>query len=113
LDLALEKRLQATLRALIQDDRVTSAHDVSEGGLAVALVECCDVGATIALPESGDDLALALFGEGPSRVIVTARPGAEIRAHAGDLPCTKLGTTGGDRLVISRAGTAVVDLSIA
>ena len=115
IDLALEKELQALVRALIADDVVTSAHDLSEGGLAVALVECCvidgPVGARVALPRSSDDLAVALFGEAPSRIIVTTRPGgaASIAQRAGNVPVATLGTTGGDRLIIGDAVDVAVE----
>jgi phosphoribosylformylglycinamidine synthase subunit PurL len=114
IDLLLEKELQALLRALIVDDVVMSAHDLSEGGLAVALVECCvldgPVGARIALPPTSDALAVALFGEAPSRVIVSTRPGgaAIVAQRAGRVPTTLLGTTGSDRLIIAD----VLDVSV-
>jgi phosphoribosylformylglycinamidine synthase len=113
-DLSLEQRLHAFLRDAIRGGLVRSAHDLSEGGLAVALAECCfdaGVGARVSLPGPTD--AEALFGEAPSRVIVSVSPNRlpelKARAEAARLPITELGETGGDRLVIAPA----VDLRVA
>ncbi len=81
----LEKRVQAAVLGLIRDGLVKSAHDCSEGGLAVALAESCiggKLGATVELP-SGPALdkypahaarAALLFGESQSRIILGSRP---------------------------------------
>jgi phosphoribosylformylglycinamidine synthase len=121
IDLALEASLQALLLDLLRarpGRLVESAHDVSDGGLAIALAECCTatddagamVGAEITIPEA-EPLAAALFGEAPSRVVIAARTevAAEIerRARERGVPATRLGTTGGDRLSI-RSGEAIV-----
>ncbi|MSP24752.1 MAG: phosphoribosylformylglycinamidine synthase subunit PurL [Myxococcales bacterium] len=124
IDLALEARLQRLMLELAQSEPrlVTSAHDVSDGGLAIALAECCvgdgpadpEVGATLRLV--GDEpLAAALFGEAPSRIIVSVAPAdfaaVRARAAAANVAITELGTTGGDRLVIAR-GEIVIDLGL-
>jgi phosphoribosylformylglycinamidine synthase len=73
-----EVRLQTLMLRAIRGALIESAHDVSDGGVAVAISECCllspeDLGAEIdALP--GEDLATSLFGELPPRVVVTVRP---------------------------------------
>jgi phosphoribosylformylglycinamidine (FGAM) synthase-like enzyme len=96
---------------------------VSEGGLAVAIVECCVavddprrmIGAQVGLPAGPDDVATTLFGEAPSRVVVSvpASALADVKrlAHDHGVPCFELGTTGGDRIVIGRAGDKIVDVS--
>jgi phosphoribosylformylglycinamidine synthase subunit PurL len=74
LDMQYEKRVQETIRELVRDHAVESAHDVGEGGLAVALAECCfgdgalgiDVNLESSLPPE-----LLLFHEAPSRVLVS------------------------------------------
>jgi phosphoribosylformylglycinamidine synthase len=76
LDLDLERRLQGVVLALIREGLVRSAHDCSEGGLAVTLAECCFAedgafGVSVA-GVSGD--AAALFGEAASRVVVSCAP---------------------------------------
>jgi len=77
--LEVEVRMQELVLKGIRGGLIESAHDTAEGGLAVALAECClasptGLGAEIdAVP--GQDLAYALFGELPPRVIVTVNPG--------------------------------------
>jgi phosphoribosylformylglycinamidine synthase len=126
IDLALEASLQALVLELCRarPRLVRSAHDVSDGGLAVALAECCAatddpermVGAEVTLA-GAEPLAAALFGEAPSRVIVSAAPGdaAEIerRAAARGVPARVLGSTGGRRLTIARGGDVPVSIELA
>jgi phosphoribosylformylglycinamidine synthase len=78
LDMNYEKRVQSTIRELVRAGAVESAHDLSDGGLAVALAECsfgsANVGADVTLA-SDIPAALLLFHEGPSRILVsTATP---------------------------------------
>jgi phosphoribosylformylglycinamidine synthase len=82
LDMDREKRVQNAIREIVNEGLVESAHDLSDGGLAVALAECAfgGVGALIILdadPRHSDGRPdLLLFHEGPSRVLVsTAQPG--------------------------------------
>ena len=84
-------------------------HDVSDGGLAVALAEMAvagECGFTVAL---GSELvpSLAWFSESTSRVVVTLDPaGADDvveRARAANVPAQRLGVAGGDRLVADGA----------
>lgn len=109
LDLESEKRMQEALLIAIQGGRVKSAHDCSDGGLAVALTECCIsqrgrfIGATIRTKSNLRPDCL-LFGETQSRVIITCDPAdAETLTkhfNVREVPVTMLGTVGGDRLVI-------------
>jgi phosphoribosylformylglycinamidine synthase II len=75
-DLAYEIKIQNAVRDLIREDLVKSAHDCSEGGLAVALAECCFhpeklFGADIDL-KAGDTPATAvLFNESQSRIVIS------------------------------------------
>ena len=103
IDLALERRVQELCRGAIQEGVISSAHDCSEGGLAVALAECCipwGVGFTgqAQLPRRWDT---AMFGEGQSRIVVTLPPERwprlEAMAAVSNVPLLRLGTTGGDR----------------
>jgi phosphoribosylformylglycinamidine synthase len=109
IDLGFEVRLQQFVRDAIADGKLRSAHDLSEGGLAVAVAESAfrgGIGATV----EGGWLAAAvradavLFGEAQSRIIVSvAKEDArafEKRAAGADVPCVHLGTVGGERLVI-------------
>jgi phosphoribosylformylglycinamidine synthase len=109
-DLAHEARLIDLLVSTVADGRVKSAHDASDGGLAVALAEACfgpgaGVGAEVELPESMRPDAL-LFGESTGRVLATtADPeGLLEAARAQGVPARRIGSTGGDRLRIAPAG---------
>jgi phosphoribosylformylglycinamidine synthase len=106
MDLAFAKRLSDFTLEIIRQGWVKSAHDCSEGGLAVALSECCMtngdamVGATIDLGTIGTRLDTALFGETQSRVIVSCAPENVERIAQAALPVTVLGATGGSGLTI-------------
>ena len=117
IDLEAEARLQKLVLALAQTKMLQSAHDISEGGLGVALAECCttaptpagDVGARIDLdlPPSGLERAAVLFGENPTRILVSVAPERlkEVldRARAEGVPASELGMTGGKSLSIAFA----------
>ena len=106
LDLAAEASLHRLLAELAGRRLLAAAHDLSDGGLAVALVEAtlaAGVGATVALPPGLPPLA-ALVSESASRALLAVPPEsagelATLADEAG-VPATRLGTTGGDRLVI-------------
>jgi phosphoribosylformylglycinamidine synthase len=96
------------------------AHDVSDGGLAVALAECCfageepGLGGRFDLP-SGLRIDLLFFSETPSRMLVTVRDEArfrELASHHG-VRWTRLGTVGGDRLTLVRDDHVQLDLPLA
>ncbi len=106
IDLAAEARLQKLLVSLCRRGLLTSAHDCSEGGIAVALAECAiagNTGATVSIP-NGADKPSSLFGEDPTRVIVSYLPAQEelVRRAATEagVSLIALGRTGGDSLVI-------------
>jgi len=110
LNLEFEKRLQDTLLGAIKLGLVQSAHDTSEGGMAVGLAECAIsnrenmIGAKINLSDSIRPDAL-LFGESQSRVILTCF-GDDAHALLGhfkkhNVPVAEIGITGGNRLVIN------------
>ncbi len=102
-DLAREKALGELLRQAYQDGTLKSAHDVSEGGLAIAIAECCllgsGVGAQIKL-DPIDRVDSLLFGEAPGRVVVTATAAnarkLEKAATKVGVPTRKLGKVTGD-----------------
>ncbi len=78
-DLALERGVQRTCRSAVEQGLLSSAHDVSEGGLAVALADCCishpdpeGIGAVIEIEQRGRADAL-LFGESHSRIVVSLK----------------------------------------
>src|SRR5262249_39569991 len=74
LDMQQEKRVQEAIREIVGGGLAESAHDLSDGGLAVALAECCFSAAGIgAQVDLASDLRpeLLLFHEGPSRVLIS------------------------------------------
>ena len=100
-DLKVERRNGDFVRGLIAGGAVTACHDLSDGGLLVALAEMAmasGIGATLDLPA---DPAL-LFGEDQARyIIVTATPDAILsRAGAASVPVSRVGVTGGDAIVL-------------
>jgi phosphoribosylformylglycinamidine synthase II len=115
-DLALHARLLPLVAGLVNDAVVGGVHDVSEGGLGVALAEMalgsgvgCRVGG---LGGPGVATHVGLFGEGSSRVLFSVADGAlddlAARCAAADIPWAELGVAGGDRLVIE----GMVDLAL-
>ncbi|MCI0744906.1 MAG: phosphoribosylformylglycinamidine synthase subunit PurL [Verrucomicrobia subdivision 3 bacterium] len=123
-DLEKERELHSALRALIYSGEIKSAHDCSEGGLAVALAECCIsqqvaretprlIGATIDLAAFADArLDALLFGESQSRVIITTHALDAVkvveRAKLLGVPALRLGTVGGETLSLKTAGGDLV-----
>ena len=114
-----ERRLQALCRRAIAEGLLASAHDCSDGGLAVALAESCIRGgvgfsSSVNWPTRWD---AALFGERQSRIVVSLpqsawpdleRLAAEVQLTSG-IPVRRLGTTGGDRFRLGR----LLDLPLA
>jgi phosphoribosylformylglycinamidine synthase len=96
LDLDYEKRVQAATREIVNGGFAESAHDVSDGGLAVALAESSleGIGAAIEL-STGLAPELALFHEGPSRVLISTAVPQEIEriARAHGVEALRIGVT--------------------
>jgi len=109
LDLGREAALQACIREAIGRGLIASAQDVSGGGLAVTLAEAAIWGGLGAVVRVGvaDSPAAELFGESPSRVVVTTPPrfgpAFALLARQHGLPIEELGVVGGDRLVVDLA----------
>jgi phosphoribosylformylglycinamidine synthase II len=104
-DLDAERRLAGLLAAAAEAGLLSAAHDLSDGGLAIALAESCLRGETGCVVTVPGDPFTSLFSESAGRAIVAVRPGAEaafdrLRA-AHDVPGTRLGTVGGDSLVFA------------
>ena len=104
-DLDAERQLAAVFAAAAAGGLLAAAHDLSDGGLAVALAECClagGAGCTVSL--SGDPFT-SLFSESSARALVAVRPGCEA-AFAGlcadrGVPAAVIGTTGGQHLAVT------------
>jgi phosphoribosylformylglycinamidine synthase subunit PurL len=119
-DLAVAQTLHSTLLGLIYTGSVKSAHDCSEGGLAVCVAESCItqqiaretprlIGATVDLSTFKDTrLDALLFGETQSRVVITCPPldATKVieRAKLMGVPAARIGTVGGEVLTLKTAG---------
>jgi phosphoribosylformylglycinamidine synthase subunit PurL len=116
LNLDTEKALHDCLLGMIQQGWVRSAHDCSDGGLAVALAECCfspqvvegkPLGAKIQLESDGQRMDALLFGESPSRVVLSVTPehAKQVLDFCKDreVPAADVGEVVGKDLVISVA----------
>jgi phosphoribosylformylglycinamidine synthase len=93
---------------------LTSCHDVAEGGLLVAVSECClagDVGASLAMDVPAADIVERLFGEGPGGFVVSG-PRAALDALAERTPVAPLGEVGGEALVLRLAGGAELAVAL-
>jgi phosphoribosylformylglycinamidine synthase II len=118
-DLAAERRNGDLVRRLVTDGLATAVHDLSDGGLLVALAEMAmasGIGARLE-PAPADIPPHAFwFGEDQGRYVLTVRDGgvdAVLRAaKAGDIPVRRLGVTGGDALTLpNERRMLVADLS--
>ncbi|MGB3644646.1 MAG: phosphoribosylformylglycinamidine synthase subunit PurL [Mesorhizobium sp.] len=112
-DLAHEKKAGDFVRGLIRNGDTAAVHDLSDGGLAVALAEMAmasGIGATIGQPEGGDAIA-EFFGEDQGRYLVALAFAAsdkrfadlEARAKELGISATVIGTTGGRELKLGKA----------
>ena len=127
LNLEAEKVLQDCLLNMIQNGWIQSAHDCSDGGLAVALAECCFspsigerdlVGANVQLDEDKLRTDALLFGETPSRVVISASPKDTPNVLSFSKECgllaADIGQVGGEKLSIrvGRRSKNEVDLPV-
>ena len=119
-DLDHEKRLVDALLAAIAAGMVHSAHDISEGGLAVALAECCfgdrvvTHGASVDLGDGASPRAL-LWGEAQGRVLVSTPDAAAMLAQAQShgIPARVIGSVTADPRLVIRAGARTLDAPLA
>jgi phosphoribosylformylglycinamidine synthase len=111
LNLDREIALQALVLTAIERGLVRSAHDCAEGGLAVALAECClsapagPLGAEITLAAKGLRRDSLLFGESQSRIILSVKSSdldvLKALAVESDVSLSVLGIVGGPQLTVS------------
>lgn len=124
-DLDRERTLQSLLVEAASNGLLRSAHDCAEGGFAIALAECCiegeGGGACVELPTTvgphdGFGLVRLLFGEAPTRVLVSIHAGERHRllemADTVSLPAAVIGKTGGDRIRVAVDGDVVADVGL-
>jgi phosphoribosylformylglycinamidine synthase len=125
IDIDAVRATQAAIREAVRAGALTSAHDIAEGGLAVALAECClegGIGASVELSRlqaprvsgdaDADALASALFGEGPGGFVVSG-PEQELRDLGEHVAVLVLGSTGGESLRVEHEGECVIDVALA
>jgi phosphoribosylformylglycinamidine synthase len=124
-DLDLERSVQAFLRRAIAAGLVASAHDLSDGGLAVAAAEASmasGLGAHLEIPASSARLDRLLFAEGGARVLVTVPPAQTVAwqdaldgavTDGGPLPAVCLGVVkAGTELSFNQAGQQLLALPL-
>jgi len=112
-DLDAERRHGDLVRALIGDGLVTACHDVSDGGLYVAVAEMAmagGLGADLEMPADAEPAGW-LFGEDQARYLVTAADPAPVltRAAAAGVPAARVGRTGGGALTLNGANAISVN----
>ena len=128
IDLGAVRAAQAAVRDAVRAGELSSAHDIAEGGLAIALAECCLAGAVGAEVDLGDDfweaislaapgrrsvspasalVAAALFGEASGGFVVSGG-GDALRELGAGTPVVGIGRVGGERLRIGITG-AIAD----
>jgi phosphoribosylformylglycinamidine synthase len=117
-DLDLEKAVSRVVREAVRAGELHSAHDLSDGGLAVALAEIIfapggRLGLDLGLAAPAGRLDALLFGEAGARFVVTLPPGSvtalERRASRGGVDLLDLGRVGTDRLRLKIEQEAVLD----
>jgi phosphoribosylformylglycinamidine synthase II len=130
LNLKREKALQALIVKLIRDGCIESAHDCSEGGLAIALAECTfdngGLGVTAnvtavtdepsAEPASALEVNRSLFGESASRIVVSV-PSRHLdtvmaAAKEAEVTASEIGRVGGQRIRMSVNGVLAIDCEV-
>lgn len=117
-DLAAERQNGDFVRGLIRNDQVTACHDISDGGLALALAEMAmsaTKGMSVSLVDQRGATHALLFGEDQARYIVAVPSDLAnfigAGAESAGVPFRRLGTVGGDRLVVDGViDVAIVDL---
>ena len=122
LNLELERAVQSACLQAAEEGLLSSAHDCSDGGLAVALAECCvsslnrqAIGANIEIA-ANYDTTTQLFSETPSRIVISFDQSASAKienlAAGAGCPITILGTVRSDRLRIESMGQEVVNVRV-
>ncbi len=126
IDLHLEKQVTSFLRTIIRNKIINSAHDLGDGGLAVAVAECCissGLGANITLPLSPLRLDRLLFSEGGARILVSCAEEQvlELKKHykkrsiqeVNSFSITHLGTVNDkNKLLIYQQNNLIIDVNV-
>jgi phosphoribosylformylglycinamidine synthase len=124
IDLKREAALQSLIVKLIRDGLVESAHDCSEGGLAITLAECTfdtgGLGVSVDVAPALDASPLAinatLFGESASRIVISAASrhldAVLDAARDAGVPAREIGRVGGDSIRLSVNGLVAVETKV-
>jgi phosphoribosylformylglycinamidine synthase len=129
IDLLAELAVQSVCLEAAEAGLLRSAHDCSDGGLAIALAESCfsslnrdAIGANVSLPKTLSDTPLnsptstTLFSETPSRIIISfpesSREAIEGLSERKDCPLTIIGRVGGDQLQISAGEDEAISANV-
>jgi phosphoribosylformylglycinamidine synthase len=105
----------AAVREAVRTGTLSSAHDVAEGGLAVALAECCiagAIGASISIEPDGLGLEELLFGEGPGAFLLSG-PQEALSRLSGGVALRMVGEVGGERMRIEVGGKPALEATLA
>jgi phosphoribosylformylglycinamidine synthase len=112
-DLKHERAVGNFVRAMIHGRKLTACHDLSDGGLLVAIAEMAltgDIGAEL----NGIAGHARLFGEDQARYVLTVKPsdlsGVKAAALAADIPLEEIGVTGGSAITLSGASVSLAEL---
>ena len=114
LDMAYEKRVHEAMREVAARGLAQSAHDLSDGGLAVTLSESCtaEIGARVQVTPN-ERVEFTLFGEAPSRILISTWDPAQIHEIAlrHEVDCAVIGVTMTERLQIGDGNVMWIDLA--
>jgi phosphoribosylformylglycinamidine synthase len=114
LDMAYEKRVHEAMREIVANRLAESAHDLSEGGLAIALSESStsEIGANVRQALSPVDSVFHLFGESPSRILISTHDPKQIQSIAFQkgVECPLIGVTMKGRLQIGNEDRMLIDV---
>jgi phosphoribosylformylglycinamidine synthase len=118
-DMHAERSLNEVIIEAAAKKLLRSAHDVSDGGLAVCLAESCIsgfIGATVSLPVTALRVSNSLFGESGARVVVSVSPdnAALLKSIASEksVPMVQIGVVGGSTLKIEQSGRILVSAPV-
>jgi phosphoribosylformylglycinamidine synthase len=110
-----EKRVHQAMREIVAAGLAESAHDLSEGGIAVALSESStnEIGANVRQALSPVDSAFALFGESPSRILISTQDPKQIQSIAfrKGVQSPLIGVTMKGRLQIGNENHMLIDVA--
>jgi phosphoribosylformylglycinamidine (FGAM) synthase-like enzyme len=121
LDMDREKRVHEAMREIAGQQLAESAHDLSDGGFAVTLAECCfgagGIGASVSLSFDGSREGagrLALFHEAPSRILLSTKDPRAVEAVANifRVECFEIGVTIEQRFQVRNRSELLIDCSL-